>query len=450
MLALCRIRRHVSSSQTRRRSRFSGGGRRRSVGRVGVGEPRADGTPAFFAVSTSHGARAAPRGQPGLCPERRRVSLRLRRARAPEDRRRRRPGESRVGASMPRSSAASFVDGAAGFRSTPSRCLSAPSCASRSRGRAVFGAAIDVAHLPRARARAVADRPLAAWRRRSTASTSSASAASVTRGKTTIRSSTRTGPASLTTTASSATSRPTRRPRSQRCARPRRRASARETRPRTGRPQLLVAGMPLPPLDAIVYYRRLTDAKLKPFPAGLKMVAGDSHAFTPQSLLVTYWDCGAVGETPRGNKIPDCGAQNLRLTVNFPDCWNGKRLDSIDHKRHMAYSRNGRCPPGHKVAVPAIQLVYRYAMPPVEKLQRRVPRLGQPLLGSRGLHQRVESGRADEARHVMSEPVPALRHRLGVSSTRIAAARGLRRSQSRGARPARPCARDPSRPGRHH
>jgi hypothetical protein len=133
-------------------------------------------------------------------------------------------------------------------------------------------------------------------------------------------------------------------------------------------PTLLVAGTPVPPLDAIVYYRRLTDAKLKPFPAGLKMVAGDSHAFTPQSLLVTYWDCGAVGETPRGNKIPDCGAQNLRLTVNFPDCWNGKRLDSIDHKRHMAYSRNGRCPPGHKVAVPAIQLVYRYALPPVEKL----------------------------------------------------------------------------------
>jgi hypothetical protein len=133
-------------------------------------------------------------------------------------------------------------------------------------------------------------------------------------------------------------------------------------------PTLLVAGTPVPPVDAIIYYRRLTDAKLKPFPAGLRMIAGDSHAFTPQSLLVTYWDCGAVGETPRGSKIPDCGAQNLRLTVNFPDCWNGKRLDSADHKRHMAYSRNGRCPPGHKIAVPAIQLVYRYALPPVEKL----------------------------------------------------------------------------------
>ena len=133
-------------------------------------------------------------------------------------------------------------------------------------------------------------------------------------------------------------------------------------------PTLLVAGTPVPPVDAIIYYRRLTDAKLKPFPAGLRMIAGDSHAFTPQSLLVTYWDCGAVGETPRGSKIPDCGAQNLRLTVNFPDCWNGKKLDSVDHKRHMAYSRNGRCHPGHKVAVPAIQLVYRYALPGVEKL----------------------------------------------------------------------------------
>jgi hypothetical protein len=30
----------------------------------------------------------------------------------------------------------------------------------------------------------------------------------------------------------------------------------------------------------------------------------------------------------------------LQLDVIFPDCWDGRHLDSPDHKSHMAYSRN--------------------------------------------------------------------------------------------------------------
>ena len=132
-------------------------------------------------------------------------------------------------------------------------------------------------------------------------------------------------------------------------------------------PTLLVAGTAVPPLDAIIYYRRRTDARVNPFPAGLKIVAGNSQAFTPQSILVTYWDCGDVSDVPRSSTVPTCGDSKLRLTVNFPDCWNGKSLDSIDHKSHMAYSRGGRCSGAHPVAVPAISLVYRYTVPAVER-----------------------------------------------------------------------------------
>ena len=45
--------------------------------------------------------------------------------------------------------------------------------------------------------------------------------------------------------------------------------------------------------------------------------------------------------------------------MNFPDCSNGK-LDSCDHKAHMAYSVAGRCPAGHPLAVPEISIVLRY------------------------------------------------------------------------------------------
>ena len=129
-------------------------------------------------------------------------------------------------------------------------------------------------------------------------------------------------------------------------------------------PTLFAGGAPVPPVDAIVYYRRLTDAKLRAFPPGLEIVGGNSHASAPQSILVTYWDCGNLSDVRRSSDVPDCpDGSNLRLIVNFPDCWNGKSLDSPDHRSHMAYSRAGRCPARYPVALPAISLAYRYEPP---------------------------------------------------------------------------------------
>jgi hypothetical protein len=104
------------------------------------------------------------------------------------------------------------------------------------------------------------------------------------------------------------------------------------------------------------------------------MIAGNSHAWRPQSPAVTHWDCAVLKESFYGTRqtqsasisgaIPRCSAlANLQLIVNFPDCWNGKSTDSPDHKSHMAYSVAGKCPAGHPVAVPALSLVYSYLPP---------------------------------------------------------------------------------------
>ncbi len=50
------------------------------------------------------------------------------------------------------------------------------------------------------------------------------------------------------------------------------------------------------PRGAAIYYRRLTKAPVRPFPLGLRMVAGNSHAVRPQSQQVTYWDCAVFKE----------------------------------------------------------------------------------------------------------------------------------------------------------
>ena len=48
------------------------------------------------------------------------------------------------------------------------------------------------------------------------------------------------------------------------------------------------------------------------------------------------------------------------MTVHhFPSCWDGKNLDSPDHKSHVAYSNSGglgtpNCPSTHPVAIPQV------------------------------------------------------------------------------------------------
>jgi hypothetical protein len=68
--------------------------------------------------------------------------------------------------------------------------------------------------------------------------------------------------------------------------------------------------------------------------------------------------CATCPATPI--PIPAHAKTYLELHVNFPDCWDGKHLDSLDHKSHMAYSRDYVCPRSHPVKVPRILLMIRY------------------------------------------------------------------------------------------
>jgi hypothetical protein len=128
-------------------------------------------------------------------------------------------------------------------------------------------------------------------------------------------------------------------------------------------PTLTVHDKVVTPVGATIYYRRRTVAATQPFPAGLKVVAGNAHAMEPQSLRVVFWNCGVAGGVARSSTPPTCPNARfarLRLHVTFPDCWNGADLDSADHSSHMAYSVRGVCPGSHPVPVPAISVIFRY------------------------------------------------------------------------------------------
>jgi hypothetical protein len=94
--------------------------------------------------------------------------------------------------------------------------------------------------------------------------------------------------------------------------------------------------------------------QLVPFPKGFRMFAGD-----PMKRLETKDFAGqavrhrCVGSDGEFTNLPNKKCpQGVRTQVVFPSCWDGKNLDSEDHKTHVSYPKDGnydggRCPDTH-------------------------------------------------------------------------------------------------------
>jgi hypothetical protein len=128
-------------------------------------------------------------------------------------------------------------------------------------------------------------------------------------------------------------------------------------------PMLYQGTTAVPPTAATIYYRRGTLAKVSPFPNNLRMIAGSAAATSPQGMRITFWSCGVVSGVGRSATVPSCPStkgSTLRLHIRFPECWDGRQLDSADHQSHMAYATRSGCPSTHPVEVPQITQIYRY------------------------------------------------------------------------------------------
>ncbi|MBU4465517.1 MAG: DUF1996 domain-containing protein [Actinobacteria bacterium] len=111
------------------------------------------------------------------------------------------------------------------------------------------------------------------------------------------------------------------------------------------------------------YYQRAGGAGgalvAQAFPRGLKMIAGDMRATTPQDNV--SYVCAKENDTGSqrggGREFMTCNSDEVFIAkLVFPDCWDGKNLDSADHKSHMAYSSgsNASCPGSHPVKLPRL------------------------------------------------------------------------------------------------
>lgn len=116
------------------------------------------------------------------------------------------------------------------------------------------------------------------------------------------------------------------------------------------------------PRSIQAYYRAAPGVEptdVRPFPFGLAMIAGDAAATRPQRGDAAGWTCG--GRPDLRATPPSCpGTAPLHMVLTFPDCWDGERIDSPDHRAHVAYSRRGRCPGTHAVHVPQLTVAVTF------------------------------------------------------------------------------------------
>ncbi|MBU2669853.1 DUF1996 domain-containing protein [Actinoplanes bogorensis] len=120
-----------------------------------------------------------------------------------------------------------------------------------------------------------------------------------------------------------------------------------------------------------VYYRSLRQKSddIKPMPNGLRMIAGDAKKKVPtprgaqgQFYCAFYGpgDLDGIARSENGN-WPICGEPaTFHFMLQFPDCWDGKHLDSPNHKDHIAYGNENGCPSSHPVRIPAITFDIQY------------------------------------------------------------------------------------------
>lgn len=133
----------------------------------------------------------------------------------------------------------------------------------------------------------------------------------------------------------------------------------------------------------------------KAFPPNFRMLSGspvlrsydaDSHS----QQAIDYLCLDFNGKTTKHQSLPEkvCPS-GIRSQVNFQSCWNGKDLDSPDHKSHVAYRSGGpdkgECTdPNFPVSLPRIFLEVYWATGDFDNVRSQAMKPEQPFVFAYG------------------------------------------------------------------
>ncbi|MEU8817390.1 DUF1996 domain-containing protein [Actinoplanes sp. NPDC048796] len=99
-------------------------------------------------------------------------------------------------------------------------------------------------------------------------------------------------------------------------------------------------------------------------PRLLVAAVGDAYAYTNKNGSArSEWSCSNTPDrTTMKYPICDDGAEVVRI-FDFPSCWDGRQLDSANHRQQVVFpAAGGGCPAG-TFAVPHLKISMTYAVP---------------------------------------------------------------------------------------
>ena len=141
----------------------------------------------------------------------------------------------------------------------------------------------------------------------------------------------------------------------------------------------------VPSGNVLVYYKHgaIDGSLIQAPPKGLRMIAGNSKATTVAESVRAGFTChpgpGSTRtqwpRTPNIRPSSECKAgDDLMFSISFPQCWDGKNLDSPNHKDHMTYPSEidglVRCPNSHPVAIPEIGINVHFVITSTDNIDK--------------------------------------------------------------------------------
>ena len=112
-------------------------------------------------------------------------------------------------------------------------------------------------------------------------------------------------------------------------------------------------------------FRGSPTGKVVAMPKFLRVLYGDAKAGQngPKNAKAS-WTCTGFEDKVLMDKYPICPQNSkVKRVHDFPSCWDGKNIDSANHRDHIVFpDQNGKCKKGFK-AVPQLRISLTYNIP---------------------------------------------------------------------------------------
>ncbi|MEU5595313.1 DUF1996 domain-containing protein [Streptomyces sp. NPDC020298] len=130
------------------------------------------------------------------------------------------------------------------------------------------------------------------------------------------------------------------------------------------------AGQIVTPKDVTLTFEGSPRGKVTAMPRLLRIITGDAKAFVngPANANAS-WSCTGFEDRQLKDKYPLCpSGSDVVRTFRFQSCWDGRNIDSANHRTHVAFAdAEGRCPDGFQAIPQLVQrIVYDVTAPSLQ------------------------------------------------------------------------------------